>query len=245
MKKYTSYKDTGIDYIGEIPSEWSIIKIKHLFKEINEKSVDGSEELLSVSQYTGVTPKREKIDEEEDNLTNAATLEGYKLVQVNDLVINIMLAWNGCLGVSNYAGISSPAYCVYRLKTDHNPKYFDYLLKTEIYKAEFKRNSTGIIDSRLRLYTDKLFNIYSILPPKLIQDRIVEFLEKKIKLFDALMFSNSLIFGKSSRKAGLLQEYRNTLIYEAVTGKIFTESELVAVEEATDFLKEYSLNKME
>ena len=245
MKKYNSYKPSGIDYIGEIPSEWSTIKIKHLFKEINEKSSTGNEELLSVSQYTGVTPKREKIDEEEDNLTNAATLEGYKLVQVNDLVINIMLAWNGCLGVSNYNGISSPAYCVYRLKTEDNPKYFDYLFRTEIYKAEFKRNSTGIIDSRLRLYTDKFFNIYSILPPKNVQNRIVEFLERKLKLFDALMFSNSLIFGKSSRKAGLLQEYKNTLIYEAVTGKIFTETESVAVEEATDFLKVYSSTEVE
>ncbi len=240
MKKYSSYKNSGVDYIGEIPSDWSVIKIKHLFVEINEKSTDGLEDLLSVSQYTGVTPKKDKIDEEEDNLTNAATLEGYKLVQKNDLVINIMLAWNGSLGVSDYNGIASPAYCVYRLKEDYNPKYFDYLFKTEIYKAEFKRNSTGIIDSRLRLYTDKFFNIYSILPSRQVQDKIVDYLEKKIKLFDALIFSNSLIFGKSNRKTGLLQEYKHTLIYEAVTGNIFTENEALELKDATAYLNKYS-----
>lgn len=239
MKKHNSYKNSDIDWIGKIPSTWSVIKIKHLYNEINNRSEKGAEELLSVSQYTGVSPKREKIDEEEDNLTNAATLEGYKLVAKNDLVINIMLAWNGCLGVSEYKGISSPAYCVYRLKTNDNPKYFDYLFRTEIYKAEFKRNSTGIIDSRLRLYTDKFFNIYAIRPPNEYQDLIVTFLDRKIKLIDALISSNDLVFGKSNRKTGLLQEFKNTVIYEAVTGRIDVRDEKVEVEKETEFLKKY------
>ena len=69
----------------------------------------------------------------------------------DDLVINIMLAWNGSLGISPYNGITSPAYCVYRIKGNRNPEYFGYLFSTSLFKSEFRRHSTGIIDSRLRI----------------------------------------------------------------------------------------------
>lgn len=75
--KYPAYKDSGVEWLGEIPEHWEFIRIKHLFKEINERSYDGSEDLLSVSQYTGVTNKSEKL-ETGGMLTTASTLEGYK-----------------------------------------------------------------------------------------------------------------------------------------------------------------------
>jgi type I restriction enzyme S subunit len=101
FKKYPAYKDSGVEWIGEIPSNWTTKRIKHLFTEINERSFDGSEDLLSVSQYTGVTNKTERL-ENGGMLTNAATLEGYKKVWEGDLVSNIMLAWNGSLGFSPF-----------------------------------------------------------------------------------------------------------------------------------------------
>jgi len=222
MMKYTNYSKTKYKWIESIPEHWKLIRIKYLFDEITELSSTGLEELLSVSHYTGVRPKTESIDEENDNLTNAASLVGYKLVRKNDLVINIMLAWNASLGVSDFNGIVSPAYCVYRLKdsTFNNPKFFNYLFKTEKYKAEFKRNSTGIIDSRLRLYTDKFFSIPAIKPPIDEQNAIVNFLENKINSIDELISRNEVIFGKSDRKKGLLQDYKKALIEEIVLGKI-------------------------
>ena len=161
LPKYAAYKDSGVQWLGEIPEHWEIIRIKYLFKEINERSVYGNEELLSVSQYTGVTKKSDKIDDGE-LLTTASTLEGYKKVYKGDLVSNIMLAWNGSLGISPFDGITSPAYSIYRLLGKNDKRYFHYLLRTEIYKSEFKRNSSGVIESRLRLYTDDFFRILSL-----------------------------------------------------------------------------------
>jgi len=168
---------TKTAWLGEFPAHWEVLRIKNLFQEMDSRSETGNEELLSVSQYTGITPKRESLENEDDHLTNAESLIGYKKVEVADLIINIMLAWNGSLGISPYNGITSPAYCVYRIKGQNNPEYFGYLFSTNKFKGEFRRNSTGIIDSRLRLYTDKFFSIYSVVPPKEEQDEIVNYIK--------------------------------------------------------------------
>lgn len=162
------------DWLGNFPKHWQIKRIKNLFTEVDERSVNGDEELLSVSQYTGITPKRDCLENEDDFISNAESLEGYKKVTQGDLVINIMLAWNGSLGISPYNGIVSPAYCVYRCLPGNNPEYFGYLFSTALYKAVFRRNSTGVIDSRLRLYSDKFFGIHSVVPSLNEQNKIVE-----------------------------------------------------------------------
>jgi len=135
-------------------------------REINERSEDGSEELLTVSQYTGVTARRERISEENGLLTNAASLVGYKRVNPGDLVMNIMLAWNGSLGVSPIAGIASPAYCVYRVTEKIEPRFLHYLFRTPLFTGVFKAVSTGVVDSRLRLYPEVFFRLISILSAK-------------------------------------------------------------------------------
>ncbi len=209
LARYPAYKDSGIDWIGEIPEHWEVKRIKYLFKEINERSDSGNEDLLSVSQYTGVTLTSESI-EEGDIITNAATLEGYKKVKKHHLVTNIMLAWNGSLGFSEFDGIVSPAYCVYELREGNFYKYFHYLFRTEFYKAEFKRNSSGIVDSRLRLYTEDFFSIWSILPPLSEQSAIAEFLDKKCEQIDRLIRIKE-------QQIERLQELRQAKIHQAVT----------------------------
>ena len=96
----TAIENTKTAWLGEFPAHWEVLRIKNLFQEMDSRSETGSEELLSVSHYTGVTLKRESLENEDDHLTNAESLVGYKLVAKNDLVINIMLAWNGSLGIS-------------------------------------------------------------------------------------------------------------------------------------------------
>lgn len=195
---------------GEFPSHWEVLRIKNLFQEMENRSETGSEELLSVSHYTGVTLKRESLENEDDHLTNAESLVGYKLVEKQNLVINIMLAWNGSLGISPFNGITSPAYCVYKIKGENNPEYFGYLFSTAMFKAEFRRNSTGIIDSRLRLYSDKFFSIFSVVPPKEEQDEIVSHIKiqsEKINQF----------IQKKKRFIELLKEQRQIVIHQVVT----------------------------
>lgn len=209
ISKYPAYKDSGVEWLGEIPEHWEVTRIKNLFREINERSQKGDEELLSVSQYTGVTKKSDKLDDG-DLLTNALTLEGYKRVYINDLVSNIMLAWNGSLGFSPFNGITSPAYSIYRLKTQGDFRFFHYLFRTELYKSEFKRNSSGVIESRLRLYSDDFFRISSILPPIAEQTAIANFLDNKTALIDKAI-------ALKEKQIELLKERRQILIHRAVT----------------------------
>ncbi len=220
MKKRDKLKNTKISWLGEIPTEWEIKKAKHVLYEVSNKSETGLEDLLSLSQYTGVELKRDKKKNENDNLTNAMSLVGYKIVNQNQLVSNIMLAWNGSIAISAFDGIISPAYCVYQFRKGFNPKYFEYLFKTEIYKAEFKRKSTGIIESRLRLYSDQFYNIHCIVPPIEEQNKIVDVIAFKHKQIQNLIKYTNVIFGKTNPKTGLLQEYINTLIFNLITGKI-------------------------
>lgn len=201
----TAIENTKTAWLGEFPAHWQVLRIKNLFQEIDSRSETGNEELLSVSHYTGVTLKRESLENEDDHLTNAESLVGYKLVQQGDLVINIMLAWNGSLGISPHNGMTSPAYCVYRIKGENNPEYFGYLFTTSLFKAEFRRNSTGIIDSRLRLYSDKFFSIFTVVPPKEEQDEIVQYIkaqEEKINRF----------IEKKQRFIELLKEQRQCVV---------------------------------
>ncbi|UJP64804.1 restriction endonuclease subunit S [Mongoliitalea daihaiensis] len=209
VQKYPAYKDSGVDWLGEIPEGWELRKFKYLFREINERSDDGTEDLLSVSQYTGVTKKSDKV-EEGDLLTTASTLEGYKKVYQNDLVSNIMLAWNGSLGFSPFNGITSPAYSIYRLNKGNSERFFHYLVRSQIYKSEFKRNSSGVIESRLRLYTDDFFAIWSILPSPFEQTAIANFLDDKTaKIDQAIAQKEQLI--------ALLKERKQIIIQNAVT----------------------------
>ncbi len=111
--------------------------------------------------------------------------------------------------MSNFEGIVSPAYSVFRFM-EGIPNYFNYLLRTDLYTSEFRRNSTGVIESRLRLYDDSFGDIFGIFPPIEEQSQIVSYLNQKTSIIDAL------IQGKL-RKIELLKEYRTIIINQAVT----------------------------
>lgn len=174
MATYDTYKDSGVKWLGKIPSHWKIDKMRKFFSERKQLSSDGSEMLLSVSEYSGITPSTNDVGE---NISRSSSLVGYKKCKTSDLVINIMLAWKRGLGISDYEGIVSPAYCVFRTQ-NINPHYANYLLRTDLYTAEFKQNSTGIIESRLRMYPDDFKNIAFIMPPEAEQEGIVAYLDK-------------------------------------------------------------------
>lgn len=197
-------------WLGNYPAHWQVLRIKNIFFEIEDRSTSGNEELLSVSHYTGVTLKRDSLENEDDFISNAETLEGYKRVTKGDLVINIMLAWNGSLGISPFDGITSPAYCVYRTKENNNPEYFGYLFATNLLKTEFRKKSTGIIDSRLRLYSDKFFSIFSVVPPVEEQNQIVEHIKSQSQKINHFI-------AKKQQFVALLKEQRQSVINEAVT----------------------------
>ena len=203
-------KDSGIEWIGKISVDWEVSRIKQLFSEVNDRC-ENSENytLLSVSEYYGVAPKSERISDD-DMLTHAETLDGYKICKENDLVMNIMLAWKRAMGVSEYTGIVSPAYCIYRGKQNMCAKYFHYLFRTDMYANLFKQYSTGIIDSRLRLYPDKFLALKCQVPPIDMQHRIADYLDRKCSQIDSIIARQQEVIEK-------LKAYKLSVITEAVT----------------------------
>ena len=176
-------KDSGIEWIGKIPEHWELKRFKSIFSECKSVTETGQEDLLSVSEYYGIARRIDKMDDGEYE-SRADSLIGYKICKKDDLVINIMLAWKRGLGFSDFDGIVSPAYAVYRGE-NIVPHYFHYLMRTDMYVAEYKRNSKGIIDSRLRMYTDRFNNIIAIVPPHSEQKAIANYLDEKCAKIDA------------------------------------------------------------
>lgn len=210
LNKDCRMKDSGISWIGKIPENWEVKRIRHVFNESDEKITDNTGELLSLSQYTGVSLKR---DCEKVGMFEAETTEGYKIVHKNQFVMNIMLAWNGSYAVSELEGVISPAYCVFNFIIDCVPKYFHYLLRLKAYAGAFKTLSKGIIDSRLRLYPSKFYTFPVIIPPLSEQKEIVAYIEKKVSSIDSQIAS-------IENQIANLNEYKQSLISDVVTGKV-------------------------
>lgn len=203
-------KDSGVEWIGMIPKHWELQRFKSIFTECKSVTETGQEDLLSVSEYYGVARRIDKMEDGEYD-SRADSLVGYKVCKKDDLVINIMLAWKRGLGFSDFDGIVSPAYAVYRGK-DIAPHYFHYLMRTDMYVAEYKRNSKGIIDSRLRMYTDRFNNIMAIVPPLSEQQAIAAYLDEKCSKIDAATEN----IGK---QIDALKRLKRALINEVVTGQ--------------------------
>ena len=202
MERYNEYKDRSVQWLGEIPSHWGLRRTKYVWKETDSRSEFGSEQLLSVSQYDGVR--------EAQSDSRSESLKGYKIVKQDELVINIMLAWLGGLGVSKHEGIVSPAYCVYKLQDAQNPRFLHYLYRTPMYLAEFARHSTGIVPSRWRMYTDDFGEVLTLLPPIEEQDAMVAYLDTATAKIDEAI-------AQQQKMIDLLNERKQIIINNAVT----------------------------
>ena len=201
-------KDSGIEWIGEIPQEWEIIRIKWLLKERNERSLYGSEEPLSMSQKYGIIPTKQM-----DSIPNmASSFVGAKLVYIGDLVFNKLKAHLGVFSVSNYNGLVSPDYAVYYSSGKADMKFLEYLFKTQQYINEFKKKSTGVGAGLTRLYTDELYSIHCALPSLSEQKEIVDYITSKCSEIDKLI-------AKKEQLLTEMENYKKAVIYEYVTGK--------------------------
>lgn len=211
LDKSVPMKDSGIEWIEEVPEHWEVVRNKQIFQERSILSSTGKETLLTVSHITGVTPRSEK----NVNMFMAETMEGYKICHQGDLIINTMWAWMGALGTSNYFGICSPAYNVYMPVNNvpYDYRYFDYLYRTPNAIVEMTRNSKGIVSSRLRLYAKEFFQIETPLPPLSEQKVIADYLDTKTAQIDQIIQAINAQIEK-------LKELRKTLINDVVTGKI-------------------------
>lgn len=214
LKPYADYKDTGQDWLGAMPAHWTLLRAKRLFREVDERSKTGKEELLSVSHLTGVTPRRLKSV----TMFMAESNVGHKVCRAGDLVINTLWAWMAALGVTRHTGLVSPAYGVYRPIDGGGilPAYADHLLRTPTYAAEYQRRSTGVNSSRLRLYPEQFLRVAVLVPPLDEQASIVRFLDWANDRLERTI--------RAKRKViALLTEQKQAVTYRAVTRGIDDE----------------------
>ena len=209
-------KPSGLEWIGEIPKSWSTINTKYLFRLVTEPAPKNNDyELLSIYTDIGVKPRKEL----EERGNRATTTDGYWLVKKGDFIVNKLLAWMGAIGLSNYEGVTSPAYDILRKIRPLNERFYEYLLRCGLYFTEFKKRSRGIMDVRLRLYFSQFGTIPLVFPPVHEQHEIVNFLDRQTEKIDKLRSNEEHI-------VKLLKEYRQSIISEVVTGKIDVRGEV-------------------
>ncbi len=202
-------KDSGIPWIGMIPSDWDVALLKY---SIRWKSVKGKPDAQVLSLYRdhGVIPK----DSRDDNYNVTSLDTGtYKVVDVGDFVINKMKAWQGSMAISNYIGIVSPAYHVCEVINPNIFKpYLHHLLRNQLYIPEYLRLSTGMRIGQWDLGFDDFRNLPFILPSFVEQTEIVDYINTKGKEIDALIQTKQDLIEE-------MESYKKSLIYEYVTGK--------------------------
>lgn len=203
-------KDSRVEWIDAIPDHWEEKKIKYIFYEVNDRNTDKYATLLSLFTSIGVRPRSDM--EEKGN--KAQTVINYKIVRKGDIVVNKLLAWMGAIGISDYEGVTSPDYDVYRALNPQkiSNKYYHYYFRSHYFKGDCFKYGRGIMMMRWRTYPDQFKSIRVPLPPYSEQIEIANYLTEKEKEIENTINEIKLFIEK-------LKEYRQSLIYEAVTGK--------------------------
>lgn len=200
-------KDSGIPWIGEIPEHWTLRRVKFIFTESKDKSVLGKEMPLSLGKETGIIPSSEK----KNKTMESASFVGCKIVNKGDIVFNRFKA--RLFAISDYEGVVSSDYAVYKCKDSADPRYIVTLFGTQMYRTAFDRKASGVGDGFSRLYTDDLFSFYAIFPPLEEQQAIVAYIDEKLQKIDQYM-------SDLQREIDYLKEFKQRLISDAVTGQL-------------------------
>lgn len=209
----TEMIESGIEWIGLIPANWSVYRVANLYDQTNEK---GSEELpiLTVSINSGISDRELDDDEQDRVFARSEDRTKYKRVAPGDLAYNMMRAWQGAFGAVRVDGMVSPAYITCRPKAgvDIDTRYIEYLFRSPMAIEEMHRHSHGVADFRLRLYWPEFKNIKLCLPPIDEQSKIADHIDKVSAAIDTEINRIQLTVNK-------LNDYKKSLIYEIVTGK--------------------------
>ena len=203
-------KDSGIEWIGDIPVEWEERRIKTLFNLRKERNFSPLEEVNLISLYTdlGVVQHSEL---EKTTGNKASNADGYKTVYRDDIVVNIILCWMGAIGRSEYNGVTSPAYDVYIPRNEVLSKFYHYYFRTKGFSGDCYKRGKGIMAMRWRTYSDQFRDIRVVYPSLEEQREIVNYLDQKCAAIDELI-------AKKEQYLSEIENYKKSLIYEYVTG---------------------------
>ena len=203
--KETKMKNSGIEWIGEIPDDWEVSKIGQLYEERKTKVSDTVYPPLSVTMQ-GILPQLEtaaKSDAHDDR----------KLVLKGDFAINSRSDRRGSCGISEFDGSVSLINTVLHPKTEMNPIYYNWLFHSFRFSDEYYKNGHGIVDDLWTTSWTEMKKIFIPLPPKETQQRIATYLDKKCSKIEETIQKQQQVIEK-------LKAYKQSLITEAVTGKV-------------------------
>lgn len=203
-------RDSGVDWIGDIPSAWAGDSLKSMLRRVSTKNKP-ERRVLSVERVNGVVDRETEGSPDNHNRL-PDDLSGYLAVDCGQFAMNKMKAWRGSYGVSRLDGIVSPAYYVFELNHP-NPDFFNWAIRSDAYVPFFGRDSYGIRTDQWDFKMSALRSIPFFSPPIDEQDEIVAYLERETKSID------SSIEG-INRQIELLGKYRKQVINDAVTGKV-------------------------
>lgn len=227
MTRYDSYKDSGVKWLGEIPSHWEVRHLRNFLTLFSEKGY-GDSQLLSVTREKGVI-LRDKDNKEENHNFVPDDLNGYKHLNKGDFVINKMKSWQGSYGVSEYEGIVSPAYFTCKL---HGviPRFFSCAIRSRAYIGFFMQYSKGIRVDQWDLDPSSMKDIPFILPTESEQEVIANYLDAATSKIDAAIV-------QQQKMIDLLNERKQIIINNAVTKGL--DSDVPMKDSGIDWIGKY------
>jgi type I restriction enzyme S subunit len=206
LRPYPEFASTEVGWLPQLPPHWQVMRSKHVFREVDCRSVDGAETHLSMHQKLGLVPSA--ITGEKRLVSESYA--GGKVVEPNDLVLNRLKAHLGVFAHASQQGVISPDYTVLRPLPNAAVRYYEYLLKSPACRGELRIRIKGIVEGFWRLYTDDFYDVRLPVPPLDEQQLIVRFLD-----WHGAM-TGKLIRAKR-RLIALLNEQKQSIIHRAVT----------------------------
>ena len=208
FNKYNAYKDSGFQWIGEVPTNWFIDRLGTILEPVSKKG-NADKPLLSITREKGVILRDVEDDSENHNFI-PDDLSNYKLIEKGQFGMNKMKAWQGSYGVSSHTGIVSPAYYVFRFIKPIYPEFFHWAIRSKTYISFFGSASDGVRIGQWDLSKDRMKNIPFVFPDVDSQKKIVEFIQDKAEQIDQAI-------AIKEQQIALLNERKQIVIQKAVT----------------------------
>lgn len=204
-------KNSGVDWIGEIPEHWEVRKLRNCLRAVSIKNRTDLP-LLSITREKGVII-RDVDDQEENHNFIPDDLSGYKMIRKGQFGMNKMKAWQGSYGVSNFDGIVSPAYFIFDVTDKFNSDFFHLAIRSKVYVPLFFKASDGVRIGQWDLNKSRMNEIPFFIPTPNEQTEIIKYINNI-----SVKIENSI--NLKQQEIEKLKEYKTILIDNLVTGKV-------------------------
>jgi type I restriction enzyme S subunit len=201
-------KPSGIPWLGDIPEHWEVRRAKYLFREVDDRSKEGKEIHLAMSQRLGLVPSSMV-----ESAMRSESYAGAKLCREGDLVLNRLKAHLGVFALAKQGGVISPDYSVFRKRASISMEYYESVLKSSACRRELRIRAKGLVEGFWRLYTDDFYDIRLPVPPLVEQQEIMTAMTVETAALTTAI-------ARTEREIALMQEYRTRLTADLVTGKL-------------------------